>query len=498
MNLFITASMLYDYLEQCPHRVTLDLYGDQSNRDSESEFLRLLWEKGTLYEKEVIQNLNIPFTDLSIVPIEDRERLTMESMSRGDDLIYSGRICFKNLLGEPDLLRKEGGNYIAGDIKSGSGFEGISDLSDGRPKPHFAVQLALYTDILEKLEISAGRSAFIWDIHGQEVLYNFDIPQGPRTPDTLWELYKQCLDSVENIIQKKEATLPAYASQCKQCHWYSSCLKYLIAQDDLTLIPGLGRSKRDKMFNQVRSVAELVESDISAMIRGNKTIFSGIGPGTLKKYKDRACLLKDTDGKPYLTQTIEIPDSDIELFFDIETDPMRDICYLHGFVERRDKDNNTEKYIPFFAENPTPEEEKRVLTEAWEYVQSCQPCTIYYYSKYERTWWRNLQKKCPEVISEEEIEEMFHPSSAIDLYQDVITKFTEWPTHDHSIKTLASYLGFKWRDTNPSGAESVVWYHRWIESGDPTIRQRILEYNEDDCIATRVLLDGLCGLHVQG
>jgi hypothetical protein len=31
----------------------------------------------------------------------------------------------------------------------------------------------------------------------------------------------------------------------------------------------------------------------------------------------------------------------VELFFDIEVDPLRDICHLHGFVERRNGDNAT-------------------------------------------------------------------------------------------------------------------------------------------------------------
>jgi hypothetical protein len=74
---------------------------------------------------------------------------------------------------------------------------------------------------------------------------------------------------------------------------------------------------------------------------------------------------------------------------------------------------------------------------------------------------------------------------------------TEWPTRDYSIKTLASYLGFKWRDTHPSGAASIEWYHRWVESKDPAVRRRILEYNEDDCVATRVLLDGIRKLDVK-
>jgi predicted RecB family nuclease len=85
----------------------------------------------------------------------------------------------------------------------------------------------------------------------------------------------------------------------------------------------------------------------------------------------------------------------------------------------------------------------------------------------------------------------------VDLYNDVVTKKTEWPTIDHSIKTLAKHLGFRWRDTHPSGAASIEWFDRWVRTRDRAIKQRILEYNEDDCRATRVLLDGIRQLDVR-
>jgi hypothetical protein len=72
----------------------------------------------------------------------------------------------------------------------------------------------------------------------------------------------------------------------------------------------------------------------------------------------------------------------------------------------------------------------------------------------------------------------------------VVLKATEWPTRDYSLKTLAKHLGFAWRDTHPSGAASIEWYNRWVTTRDAAVRQRILDYNEDDCKATRVLLDG--------
>jgi predicted RecB family nuclease len=173
---------------------------------------------------------------------------------------------------------------------------------------------------------------------------------------------------------------------------------------------------------------------------------------------------------------------------------MRDLCYLHGFVERRGGDNTTERYIAFFTDAVSAEEEERAFAEAWRYIADSQPCVVYYYSKYERTIWRQLQAKYPSVCSSDDIEDLFYPNQSVDLYFDVVKKATEWPTRDHSIKTLAKFLGFSWRDTHPSGAASIEWFDRWIRSGDPTIKQRILDYNEDDCVATRVVLDAVRAL----
>ena len=491
---YITASMLYNYV-QCPHRVSLDLFGNPAERDTVSAFVQLLWDKGNAFEKEVIENLQHPFVDLKVLYGDDKEKATLEAMRRREDLIYSGRIRSGDLVGEPDILRRQNGGYVAGDIKSGSGEEDASEEEDGKPKKHYAVQLALYTDILEQLGMSGGREAFVWDIHNKEVIYDFDIPQGKRNPTSLWTTYQEVLSQVRYITGQKEKTLAAYSSKCKLCHWRSVCLKAVTETKDLTLVPELGRAKRDVMMSHLKNLDELACADISCLItKGKKTVFSGIGPDTLVKFQNRAQLQVKPNSKPYCSGEVCLPPASKEIFFDVETDPMRDICYLHGFVERRNQDNATEKYYAFLSATPTPEEEERAFAEAWEYIKASRPCTIYYYSKYERTIWRKLQQKYPHVASEDDIEYLFEPQQSVDLYFDVVKSKTEWPTKDFSIKTLATYLGFSWRDTDPSGAASIEWYHRWVETGDDAVKRRILVYNEDDCIATRVLLDGIRSL----
>jgi uncharacterized protein len=252
----VTASMLYD-LVMCPHRVTMDLYADPGLRDEPNPFVKMLWERGSLYEREVIGGLDIPVLDLSGYSGDDQERLTLEAMQRGEPLIYSGRIKQDDLLGDPDLLRHEAGGYVAGDIKSGAGEEGPEDNSS--PKEHYAVQLGLYTDILERKGLSPGRRAFVWDIHGDEVPYDFTALYGVRNPRTLWQDYEECVAEARAIIADPNRTRAAYSSACKFCHWYSACIENLVALDDLTLIPELGRPKRDVMLTHLQSVAELAE-----------------------------------------------------------------------------------------------------------------------------------------------------------------------------------------------------------------------------------------------
>jgi predicted RecB family nuclease len=78
----------------------------------------------------------------------------------------------------------------------------------------------------------------------------------------------------------------------------------------------------------------------------------------------------------------------------------------------------------------------------------------------------------------------------VDLYP-VMTKQLVWPTEDLTLKSLAKYTRFIWRDTDPSGSNSTVWYQRAIDPENENRevdQKRIIDYNADDCQATAELL----------
>jgi predicted RecB family nuclease len=302
---------------------------------------------------------------------------------------------------------------------------------------------------------------------------------------------------VRATLAAPQASAPANSSACKQCVWRSSCFAQLKRAQDLTLLPELGRAARDALREEFPTLRHLAQADVEQYIEGDRTPFAKVGARSLRGFQRRAALMLQPGGQPYLTRAVSWPRAPVELFFDIETDPLRELCYLHGFVIRRGGDVASERFEGIFASDISEGAERDAFAAAMEVFRRHADALVVHYSKYERTEYRRLAAKYPDVATPLQVEALFSPPRALDLYLDVVKPGSEWPTHDFSIKSLAKYCGFSWRDADPSGASSIEWFDRWARTGDPRFRQRLLAYNEDDCRAMRVVMDHLKTLQVR-
>jgi len=127
-----------------------------------------------------------------------------------------------------------------------------------------------------------------------------------------------------------------------------------------------------------------------------------------------------------------------------------------------------------------PDEEEQVAREFWKFLEETEDAAFYVYSAKERSTLKHLMERysLDESVFERYVEQEY------DLYSDLVVKYSDWPTYSYGIKQIAKLLRFEWRDPDPSGANSIVWYNEYLQ--DPShedILQRILEYNEDDCRA---------------
>ena len=226
-SLFITATRLYDYI-QCPHKVWRDIYGPKEEKIIETNpFVELLWESGVRHEEEVVSRLG-EFLDLKMGSFDERFLKTVEAIKKKVPLIYQGVLKHGNLMGIPDLLRKlPDDTYLPVDIKSGMGFEGANEEEGevGKPKKHYALQLCLYNDLLNKLGFAGHRKGAVIDIDNNEVEYDLVTFTGVKSSETWFDLYERTLKEVELLVNNKFQNKPALGGICKLCPWQYSCKK---------------------------------------------------------------------------------------------------------------------------------------------------------------------------------------------------------------------------------------------------------------------------------
>lgn len=493
----ITASKLYNFI-QCEHRIWRDAHGPQDEKSKDTNpFVQMLWDKGVAHEEKIVEGLGEVLNLKDAGTEEERIQKTIDAMKMGVPLIYQGVLGSGNLLGIPDLLQSNiDGTYIPIDIKSGMGVEGVDEENDndGKYKKHYAVQLALYAEVLIANGFAKDHKGMIIDIDSEKVLYNLDQEMGSRNLITWWQYYQEIKSKATNLLLNETKNKPAYSGKCKLCPWYDSCKKWIKEKHDPSAIFYVGRAMRDTLSKdlEIESYEDIINIDVEqALEKKNKEkgFLYRIGKDSLEKCIKRVKVMNNIK-KPVIYCTPIFSTTSYELFFDIEDDPTQSFVYLHGVYERSPKG---ERFVSFVAEEKTDVSEKEAWLNFWNYIRSLpkDDFTVYYYSHHEKTTYKKMSKKYPGVVSDEELEWFFSPEKAIDLYSDVILKNTDWPLMSYSLKDIAQYLDFSWRDKSPSGAMSIEWFNKYLETKDKKDMDRILLYNEDDCKATMVIKDYL-------
>jgi len=58
-----------------------------------------------------------------------------------------------------------------------------------------------------------------------------------------------------------------------------------------------------------------------------------------------------------------------------------------------------------------------------------------------------------------------------------------FPTYSNGLKEIANFLGYNWSNKDSSGLQSIVWRWKWDNNKDEKIKDDLIQYNKEDCIA---------------
>lgn len=470
---YVTATDIYRFMA-CPHWPYYDWHAtpeqEKLRRElTEAEIQRQ--EDGVAHEERVVQDIfrGQPVTDARLSGDVAKDCVqTLKWMREGVERIYQGAIVAGRWAGRPDILEKRAGesafgdwHYVALDIKSTRELEKYQKF-----------QLAFYSRILEHLQGRCPTVAGIYNVYGMcvefdpaEVAADFD--------DLMAKLEASVFDGVKpELVLRKDCFDTGV--------WGELCRRTAEEADDIALLYNVNLPK----LRALRSLGISTLADAAAL---DPATLAGAAPGltahALETLKLQAQSLRDRS--VIIRKPVELSSPPLEIHFDIESSPPHGIDYLYGFLLRWP--DGKEDYVSFVSKTESRDAEGEMWRQFLDWLTSLPlDYVVYHYSSYELGRLSALANR--------------HGTSHwLDFFRSRMVDLSEYAKHGvtfplyfYGLKHVAKFLGFRWRgELVKSGGESVDQFARYLETGDESILQAIIDYNEDDVRATAHLKDWL-------
>lgn len=444
----IEGTDVYEYF-MCPYKVYNRHHRSRSLMVPLSDFSNRLMELGREHEKELVSSIKFEKPEYTKGDLSKGFLQTVKLMQIGAEIIYQGVVKDGDYLGIPDLLIKQKGksrygdyHYIPAEIKLST-----------RSKDEQIMQLMFYDMVLEKVQGASSKKGIIILKNSSEKI-NLENYQGR---------FSEALSKINEISNGLEYGMHI-DSTCKDCPWRNVCVPLAEKNNDVSLVYGLSRPAHYKIIDMgIKTLKDLKKADTPKIVES-----LGTTENVVERWKEQANVF--ITKKPKINK-VELPKTKNHVCLDIETAEDGGL-YLIGLW-------NKKKFTYFFSEN----DEKKIIDGFIDYVLALKDCKLYHYGIYERTEFGRLFEKYN--IDENIRKEIF--SKMVDLFT-LVKRNAMLPLRSYGLKDVAKCMGFKWRASDASGSNSIMWYEEWKKNKDKKLLKKILDYNEDDVKATYVVL----------
>ncbi|MBF2056772.1 MAG: TM0106 family RecB-like putative nuclease [Cyanobacterium sp. T60_A2020_053] len=485
--MILTDELIFQY-RRCDRKAFLNYYCKEDEKPQPRDFVAKLKQENILHCQNLLNHLQLSYQqpqtlwhDTSGIIAE-----TLELMAKGAECIYDGKLSTfwyydlnlppVEMVINPTLLIRQNQPSHFGNWS----YRGVNCHLGKNPKPEYKLISALQTAIIGDIQGNHLN-------HGEFVVRSLKIH---RVSLAIWlPKVKELVKELVILLQSQEIPEVFVSRQkCHLCNWHDDCYSSARHLNHLSLIPGITPQRYQLLVNQgikdFESLAELSAFELAQII-DHPTIADNL------YLQVRALKLNQGVAKIFPLPTI--PHSTIELYFDIEAEPERNLDYLLG-VLLVDHEQQEQRYYYFLAKDKT--EEGKAWGEFLQFMEQWRGALVYHYSEYEVETIKRLAHlyHTPPAILQPLL------SRLVDVHK-IITRNYVLPVESYSLKSLAKWLNFHWRTPETGeinvngrllgGDQCVVWYDQWLTTGNPDYLQYILTYNEDDCRATYVVKNWL-------
>jgi uncharacterized protein len=464
-----SPSRARDVLEQ-PFKAWCDIHAPAEERvDTPSLYERRRIEHGRIFRERYVRRVYPDAVEIPPQTSETALRSTLEAMRAGARAIHNAALWWLpgGMYGRADLLIRQG--HAPSDL--GRWHYVVEQVTDaGTLHPHHAVECAAYELMLGHMQGRRSRRAWIVLRDGREAV---DLAEArPLLEDVLAQWRRL-------LRRRTPPEWPRYAEGPSP--WRVWADRALEQRRDPTVAPPITAHMREKLRKvlRVRTLDDLRKQSEERLKRA-------LGP----KIGARVYLRLQAywSGAPIRIgpARLRIPRARRLLYWDYETahdeaTGAAQHVYLIGIHEA-----DSGRYVAFLGRGP--EDEERIVERFLDYAGDVRDARFYHWTDYEIRVTRWLMERHHRFRAR--LRRILE--GCVDLKRIVEQHFA-FPTRSMSLKEVAPWVGFRWREQGMNGKDAMVLYWDWLKTGDADLERRILEYNEDDCRALREVDRWLCG-----
>ena len=260
---------------------------------------------------------------------------------------------------------------------------------------------------------------------------------------------------------------------CGICQFKKHCEEIAVEKDDLSLLRGLS----EREIAKLNSEGIFTVNQYSYTFRPRKNKKRTVKRGVKHCYSLQALALR-TD-TIYVAKRPELPLTKPHLFLDIEGIPEQDLYYLIGLLVC---DGNTKPFYRYWWAD-TKADEGGIWRSFLDVIEELGNFTLFHYGSYDAKYFNRMEHLygCDSALLSK-----IRMSSINAL--SLIYAHIYFPTYTNDLKSIASHLGFKWTNQNPSGIQSMLWRYQWEETRGDEFKNKLVLYNQEDCLALETII----------
>jgi predicted RecB family nuclease len=330
--------------------------------------------------------------------------------------------------------------------------------------------LGVYALLLSRLQGRAPATGIIW--HGKE-------PRETRlrlSPDP-----RQAEGLLGELRQLQVAATPprlVLNKHCSGCEFRRQCRAAAVDKDDLSLLGGL--SPKQVAGLNSRGVFTVTQYSYTFRPGRMKRVAEGAG----KKHDLSLQALAVREGTVYVARRPELPDGRARLYLDVEGLPDEDRYYLIGLTVA---EGGTRRRLSFWADGRP--DEAAIWASFLKAVGAVEDFVLFHYGSYESRFLDRMEGRHggdPGLLARIK-------ARSVNVLSLIYSR-VYFPVYVNDLKSVASCLGFQWSASDASGLTSIAWRCAWEATGNATLKQQLLTYNEEDCSALERVVEVLRSL----